>query len=83
MRYQDEKQRKQILRALYWFLKAKIEAIQFGLVELEQEFLPYLLTSEGRTVFEHIGGVNMALLPPPSEGRPEGDDSMAEGTGVL
>jgi len=52
-------------------------------VELEQEFLPYLLTSEGRTVFEHIGGVNMALLPPPSEGRPEGDDSMAEGTGVL
>jgi len=50
--------------------------------ELEQEFLPYLLTSEGRTVFEHIGGVNMALLPPPSEGRPGGADPV-EGTGVL
>ena len=67
VRYVDEKQRKQVLRALYWFLKAKIEAIQFGLVELEQEFLPYLLTAEGRTVFEHIGGVHLNLMPPPSE----------------
>ncbi len=52
--YEDERQRKQRLRALYWYLKAKIEAIQFGLVDLEREFLPYLLTASGRTVFEEI-----------------------------
>lgn len=52
--YEDDQERKQKLRALYWYLKAKVEAIQFGLVDLEQEFLPYMLTPSGRTVFEEI-----------------------------
>ena len=52
--YEDDRERKQKLRALYWYLKAKVEAIQFGLVDLEQEFLPYMLTPSGRTVFEEI-----------------------------
>jgi len=52
--YEDDRQRKQKLRALFWYLKAKIEAIQFGLVDLEHEFLPYLLTASGRTVFEDL-----------------------------
>lgn len=52
--YEDDRERKQKLRALFWYLKAKVEAIQFGLVDLEQEFLPYMLTSSGRTVFEEI-----------------------------
>lgn len=52
--YEEEHERKQQLRALYWYLKAKVEAIQFGLVDLEQEFLPYMLTTSGRTVFEEI-----------------------------
>lgn len=61
--YEDERERKQMLRALYWHLKAKIEAIQFGLVELEREFLPYLLTAKGETIFDELGGLNMRLLP--------------------
>ena len=52
--YDGDKQRKQRLRALYWYLKAKVEAIQFGIVDLEQEFLPYLLTASGRTVYEDL-----------------------------
>lgn len=68
--FEDERQRKQRLRALYWYLKAKVEAIEFGLVDLEQEFLPALITSSGETVFEHLGGANMQLL-----GLPEGRDA--------
>lgn len=66
--FEDEQERKQKLRALYWYLKAKVEAIEFGLVDLEQEFLPSLLTSSGETVYEHLGGENMKLLALP-EGR--------------
>ena len=54
--YADEKERKQMMRALYWYLKAKVEAIEFGLVDLEREFLPYLLTSSGQTVAETLAG---------------------------
>ena len=67
--YEDERERKQKLRALYWYLKAKVEAIQFGLVDLEQEFLPYMLTPSGRTVFEEIPEAQRRgwLLEAPSE----------------
>jgi hypothetical protein len=63
--YEDERERKQRLRALYWYLKAKVEAIIFGLVDLEREFLPYMLTASGETVFDHLGGQNMRLLAAP------------------
>jgi hypothetical protein len=65
--YEDDQERKQRLRALYWYLKAKVEAIMFGLVDLEREFLPYLLTADGETVFDHLGGQNMRLLAAPNE----------------
>lgn len=66
--FKDERERRQKLRALYWYLKSKIEAVVFGLVDLEQEFLPYLIVQGGETVYEHLGGQNMRLLlPPPSE----------------
>ncbi len=65
VRYEDDRERKQRLRALYWYLKAKVEAIQFGIIDLEQEFLPYLITASGETVFDHLGGSNMKLLALP------------------
>ncbi len=67
--YEDDREHKQKLRALYWYLKAKVEAIQFGLVDLEQEFLPYMLTPSGRTVFEEIPEAQRRgwLLEAPSE----------------
>ena len=63
--FESGDERKQKLRALYWYLKAKVEAIEFGLVDLEQEFLPALLTSSGETVYEHLGGENMQILALP------------------
>ncbi len=36
---------KQTLRLMYWFLKSKIEAIEYGLVTVEQEFLGDILLS--------------------------------------
>lgn len=40
--YIDQRVR-QMWRLLYWWLKAKFEAIQFGLVEKETEFLPFMM----------------------------------------
>ena len=65
--FADQREHKQKMRALYWYLKAKVEAIQFGLVDLEREFLPYLLVAGGETVYEQMGGANIKLLEAPSE----------------
>lgn len=54
--YEDERTRRQVMRALYWYLKSKIEAVECGLVDLEEEFLPYLLTKSGQTVAEMLAG---------------------------
>ena len=65
--YIDDRQQRQNLRALYWYLKAKIEAIQFGIVDLEQEFLPYMLAPSGRTVYDELGGSSFRLLSAPTD----------------
>ena len=65
--FDDDRQRKQRLRALYWYLKAKVEAIQFGLIDLEQEFMPYLITASGQTVYDEFGGANIKLIAAPKE----------------
>ena len=68
----DERERRQMMRALYWYLKTKVEAIQFGLVDLEREFLPYLIMRSGQTVAEELAGdPNFELLQLPS-GRDHG-----------
>ncbi len=63
----SDQERRQRLRALYWYLKAKIEAIEFGIVDLEQEFMPYMLAASGRTLYDELGGEHMKLLPEPLE----------------
>ncbi len=60
--YTTPKQQRQNLRALYWYLKAKIEAIEFGIVDLEREFMPYMLAPSGQTMYDELGGRNMRLL---------------------
>ncbi len=68
--YEDAREWKQKMRALYWFLKTKVEAVQMGLVDMQQEFLPHLLTGSRdnpRTVWEELGGSNMKLLAPGQE----------------
>ena len=40
-----DRSERQVWRVAYWWLKAKLEAVKFGLVEFEQEMLPYMLVS--------------------------------------
>ena len=39
----NEKRRNQAHRLLFWYLKSKFEAVETGLVDFEQEFLPHLM----------------------------------------
>lgn len=54
-----EENRNQMHRLLLWYLKSKFEAVDSGLVEVIQEFLPHLVVQdkEGRigTMFQIIG----------------------------
>ena len=54
----DEKAKNQIHRALFYYLKTKFEALNFGLVEFMQEFMPHLLINEPsgrqRTLYQII-----------------------------
>ena len=54
-----ERVKNQVHRALLYYLKTKFEALQFGLVEFVQEFLPHLvlMDKDGRssTVYQQIG----------------------------
>lgn len=55
-----EKNRNQLYRALFYYLKAKFESLTFGFVEeyneaFVKEFMPYLITDkDGRTVADLI-----------------------------
>ena len=40
-----EQAERQVWRVAFFWLKSKLEAIEFGLVEFEEEFLPYMLLS--------------------------------------
>lgn len=54
----DERAKNQIHRALFYYLKTKFEALNFGLVEFMQEFMPHLLINEPsgrkRTLYQII-----------------------------
>lgn len=39
----DEQGERQIMRMLYWWVKAKLETISFGIADFETEMLPYQL----------------------------------------
>ena len=67
IQYATDRQQRQNLRALYWYLKAKIEAIEFGIVDLEQEFMPYMLAPSGQTLYDELGGSELKLLSAPEE----------------
>ena len=43
----DEKQKNQAFRIFYWYLKTKFEAIDSGLVEFEEEFMPHIAIGKG------------------------------------
>ncbi len=61
---------RQVWRVVYWWLKSKIEAIDFGLVEFEDDFLPYLLLTND------TGGTGTVaeMLKPRLQGLAQGAD---------
>ena len=53
----NEKAKNQIHRALFYYLKTKFEALNFGLVEFIQEFMPHLIISDkggSKTLYQII-----------------------------
>lgn len=57
----------QMLRVLYWYLKSKIEAIEAGLVDMEEEFMPHMLMPSGQTVYEAVQDAGFEQLVGPSQ----------------
>lgn len=68
-----EQETRQRWRALVLAIKAKLEAVESGIATFDQEFLPYLVLPDGRTVAEatlpaleaayETGKMPRALLP--------------------
>ena len=54
-------------RALLLVVKAKLEAVESGIAEFDQEFLPYLVLPTGRTVYEETAEQVVAMI---ETGRP-------------
>ena len=59
-------------RSLLLLIKAKLEAIDMGIASFEEEFLPYMVLPDGRTVTEGLmpaiyraaeGGTDLPMLP--------------------
>ncbi|MFA5154189.1 MAG: hypothetical protein WC554_16685 [Clostridia bacterium] len=53
----DDRAKDQIHRALFYYLKTKFEALNFGLVEFIQEFMPHLIVFDkgvSKTMFQVI-----------------------------
>lgn len=67
-----EQELRRIWRALALVVKAKLEAVQSGIVSFEDEFMAHIIMPDGKTVAEHAapmiaqayeGGKVTALLP--------------------
>lgn len=58
---------RRLWRALFLIIKGKLEALESGIVTLEEEFLPYIVTEDGQTLYERIKprlDSNQLFLPP-------------------
>ena len=49
-----EQKHRQHWRVLHLVIKAKLEAVEAGVAIFEEEFLPFIVASDGRTVAEHL-----------------------------
>lgn len=73
MRSARDQEIRRLWRALLLVIKAKIEIVESGITSFEEEFMPYILTADGRTLGEWIKPLfeNHAplMLPSPIEER--------------
>jgi len=58
-----EKYRNQAYRIFWWYLKTKFEAIETGLVEFEQEFMPHISIGENGPTGNMWQAFKQKLLP--------------------
>lgn len=49
-----EQQIKELWRALLLFIKAALESVELGIVSVDQAFMAFLVTADGRTLGERI-----------------------------
>jgi hypothetical protein len=59
---QWEQDCRQRWRALALIIKAKLEAIECGIVEFDQEMMPFIVTDSGLTVYEEVQKQYPSLL---------------------
>ncbi len=57
-----EKESRRLMRVLLYHVKAKLVAVEDGLVDLEREFLPYLITAGGTAGDELLVEMKAAAL---------------------
>lgn len=67
----EAQRKRQSMRALHWHVKAKLDAVDFGLEDMVQAFMPYMITAPNRTLGDDVResmeqrrlGIDMPLLP--------------------
>lgn len=59
---------KMAARALFWFVKAKFDSIDYGIEEFDVAFMPHLLTNRGMTFAEEPHHVTRLLEDPEKMG---------------
>lgn len=48
----DDRERRRLMRVLWWMLKSKFEIVDAGLVVFEEEFMPHLTLGQGRRLWD-------------------------------
>ena len=59
----DESRKRQAYRIFYWYLKTKFEAIDTGLIEFEQEFMPHIALGKGGKISNMWHQFKKTMLP--------------------
>lgn len=63
-----ERRERQVWRALYYYLKSQLEAVEFGLRSLTDVFMADIVTSDGRTIGDQVkGALHTGRLALPAE----------------
>ena len=60
---EDEQKKRQAYRIFFWYLKTKFEAVDTGLIEFEQEFMPHIALGKGQGVGNVWQTFKKKLLP--------------------
>lgn len=59
---QIEQAQRQAWRAMYWYMKAKLEAVEFGIHEFNTEFLPHMMLTDAQGQSNTVSSMLFAHL---------------------